>query len=287
MNKYATLLEEYENTILDNFKKLHVSNEGKSRIRSNLSIDTSDILGFCKKQLESPNKILKDRSNYYVECPDCNITISSSSFMILTAHKSKSVNTRKRESKNTTVIMQQRMQIAGIEESEVPLSSLYEEIEIETDEEEDPPKQLEGQLQLPLEIFNEDTEDYYEYGSVINNENTEDDNDYIRKRIVMSLDTNDRGVIFFDKDNDEYLILTRSTNTINRVPSKLFNDIVEEYSKEKQSRVSNKKNEEIFTVEDDSEFLSSSCNEFVMPGSSKDKKRFSLRALFKADTIGD
>lgn len=73
--------------VLKNMDKIHTTEMGVGRISKNLGI-SGDVVEYCK------NKILKEESlvehkgkNYYVTIDDCIITINSSSYTIITAHK--------------------------------------------------------------------------------------------------------------------------------------------------------------------------------------------------------
>lgn len=73
--------------VLKNMDKIHTTEMGVGRISKNLGI-SGDVVEYCK------NKILKEESivehkgkNYYVTVDDCIITINSSSYTIITAHK--------------------------------------------------------------------------------------------------------------------------------------------------------------------------------------------------------
>ena len=86
MQKRGVKMHEKE-TLIQNINKIHTTEMGVGRISRNLDI-TGDVVEYCK------NKILKDESvverkgkNYYVNVDDCRITINSSSFTIITAHK--------------------------------------------------------------------------------------------------------------------------------------------------------------------------------------------------------
>ena len=74
-------------TLIASIDKVHTTEMGVGRISKNLGI-SGDVVEYCK------NKILKEESivehkgkNYYVTIDDCIITINSSSYTIITAHK--------------------------------------------------------------------------------------------------------------------------------------------------------------------------------------------------------
>ena len=86
MQKRGVKMHEKE-TLIQNINKIHTTEMGVGRISRNLDI-TGDVVEYCK------NKILKDESvverkgkNYYIHVDDCIITVNTSSYTIITAHK--------------------------------------------------------------------------------------------------------------------------------------------------------------------------------------------------------
>jgi hypothetical protein len=78
----------HRKTLLENADKIHTTEMGIGRIQRNLGIDEEPV-GYCISKLENEDsKVTKEGKNYYVEADDCIITINSSSFTIITAHKS-------------------------------------------------------------------------------------------------------------------------------------------------------------------------------------------------------
>ena len=76
--------------LLNNIEKLHTTSMGIERIKRNLSIETEDVVGWCKNKILLGNKhIYKSGKNWYVEVDNCKITINSYSYTIITAHKLK------------------------------------------------------------------------------------------------------------------------------------------------------------------------------------------------------
>lgn len=60
--------------LINNITKIHTTNLGESRIKNNLKIDNNSI-------------ITKKSKNWYCQNKDIIITINSSSYTIITAHK--------------------------------------------------------------------------------------------------------------------------------------------------------------------------------------------------------
>ena len=72
---------------LENVEKIHTTEMGIGRIQKNLGISEEPV-SYCISKLKQDNSIVrKEGKNYYVDVDDCTITINSSSFTIITAHK--------------------------------------------------------------------------------------------------------------------------------------------------------------------------------------------------------
>ena len=77
----------HKKTLLENVDKIHTTEMGVGRIQRNLGISEEPV-GYCISRLKQDNSIVrKEGKNYYVDVDDCTITINSSSFTIITAHK--------------------------------------------------------------------------------------------------------------------------------------------------------------------------------------------------------
>ena len=77
-----------KDVLLENIDKIHTTEMGVARIQKNLGI-TEEPVSYCISKLEKEDsKVTKKGKNYYVEVDGCIITINSSSFTIITAHKS-------------------------------------------------------------------------------------------------------------------------------------------------------------------------------------------------------
>jgi hypothetical protein len=77
----------HKKTLLENVDKIHTTEMGIGRIQRNLGISEEPV-GYCISRLKQDNSIVrKEGKNYYVDVDDCTITINSSSFTIITAHK--------------------------------------------------------------------------------------------------------------------------------------------------------------------------------------------------------
>ncbi len=77
----------YKTELLKNINKIHTTKMGIERIQKNLEINAEPV-SYCISKLKKENsKVNKKGKNYYVEIDNCIITINSSSFTIITAHK--------------------------------------------------------------------------------------------------------------------------------------------------------------------------------------------------------
>lgn len=79
----------HKKILLENVDRIHTTEMGVGRIQRNLEISDEPV-GYCISKLEKEDSIVtKEGKNYYVEVDGCKITINSSSFTIITAHKEK------------------------------------------------------------------------------------------------------------------------------------------------------------------------------------------------------
>ena len=77
----------HKKVLLENVDKIHTTEMGVGRIQKNLGIGDEPV-SYCVSKLKQDNsQVKKEGKNYYVEVDDCIITINSSSFTIITAHK--------------------------------------------------------------------------------------------------------------------------------------------------------------------------------------------------------
>ncbi len=79
--------EMHKKVLLENVDRIHTTEMGVGRIQKNLGIDDEPV-DYCISKLKQDNSVVeKEGKNYYVEVDGCRITINSSSFTIITAHK--------------------------------------------------------------------------------------------------------------------------------------------------------------------------------------------------------
>ena len=76
--------------ILDNLDKLYTTELGVVRIKRNLSLDTDDVVGWCRDKIKSDNTVItRNGKNWYITIDACIITVNAYSYTIITAHKEK------------------------------------------------------------------------------------------------------------------------------------------------------------------------------------------------------
>ena len=80
-------VEMHKKILIENVEKIHTTEMGVGRIQKNLGIDDEPV-SYCISKLKQDNStVTKEGKNYYINADDCIITINSSSFTIITAHK--------------------------------------------------------------------------------------------------------------------------------------------------------------------------------------------------------
>ena len=78
-----------ENELTANLGKLHTTELGVVRIKKNLSLDTDDVVTWCKQKTKSADNIIRKGKNWYVYVDGYILTINAHSYTIITAHKEK------------------------------------------------------------------------------------------------------------------------------------------------------------------------------------------------------
>jgi len=91
---YISIIGLYErilnnNDLLANLDKIHTTDLGVERIRKNLSLDTDDVVAWCKSKIINSDTIKRKGKNWYVQCDDFTLTVNANSFTIITAHRDK------------------------------------------------------------------------------------------------------------------------------------------------------------------------------------------------------
>lgn len=79
-----------ENELRNQLEQLHTTELGVMRIKRNLSLDTDDVVHWCKQKIASANaSITRKGKNWYVQVDGCIITVNAYSYTIITAHQKK------------------------------------------------------------------------------------------------------------------------------------------------------------------------------------------------------
>lgn len=74
--------------LLNNINKLHTTILGKERIKRNLGLTVKDEAGYCKALILKKNAIItKKGKNWYITVDNIILTVNSTSYTIITAHK--------------------------------------------------------------------------------------------------------------------------------------------------------------------------------------------------------
>ena len=79
-----------DNELLINLDKLHTTELGVERIKRNLSLNTDDVVDWCKTKINSDNAVItRNGKNWYVNVDNYILTVNVYSYTIITAHKEK------------------------------------------------------------------------------------------------------------------------------------------------------------------------------------------------------
>ena len=81
---------ENQNNLLTHLDKLHTTELGIMRIKRNLSLNTDDVVEWCKAKISSPECVITRKGkNWYAQIDEAIITVNAHSYTIITAHKKK------------------------------------------------------------------------------------------------------------------------------------------------------------------------------------------------------
>ena len=76
------------NELIENIDRRHTTELGVMRIRKNLSLKTDNVVEFCRRKILDSNAVIeKSGKNWYITIGNCCITVNSTSYTIITAHK--------------------------------------------------------------------------------------------------------------------------------------------------------------------------------------------------------
>lgn len=78
----------FKEILIENMERIHTTEMGVERIAKNLELNNIDVVEYCKEIIKNKKSdVEKKGKNYYVYFEDKILTINSSSFTIITAHK--------------------------------------------------------------------------------------------------------------------------------------------------------------------------------------------------------
>lgn len=76
--------------LLNYLEQLHTTELGVVRIKKNLSLDTDDVVAWCKDKINLPHAVITRKGkNWYVNVDGIIITVNAHSYTIITAHREK------------------------------------------------------------------------------------------------------------------------------------------------------------------------------------------------------
>ena len=76
--------------LLKHLEQLHTTELGVVRIKKNLSLETDEVVDWCKSKIESNDaSITRNGKNWYANIDGYIITVNAYSYTIITAHKEK------------------------------------------------------------------------------------------------------------------------------------------------------------------------------------------------------
>ncbi len=79
-----------DNELIKNLEQLHTTELGVIRIKRNLSLETDDVIEWCKAKINADNAVITRKGkNWYVNADGCIITVNAYSYTVITAHKEK------------------------------------------------------------------------------------------------------------------------------------------------------------------------------------------------------
>ena len=88
--KYGNSVMVNEQELLCNLDRLHTTKLGVVRIKQNLSLDTDDVVAWCKEKIKSEQaRIERQGKNWCIYIEGCILTVNAYSYTIITAHLQK------------------------------------------------------------------------------------------------------------------------------------------------------------------------------------------------------
>lgn len=76
--------------LIQNIEKLHTTEMGIERIKRNLSLETEDVVRWCREKIFDKGAVIERAGkNWYITTGNCRITVNAHSYTIITAHLEK------------------------------------------------------------------------------------------------------------------------------------------------------------------------------------------------------
>lgn len=74
--------------LLSQLERLHTTPGGAARVKRNLTLDTDDVVEWCREKVASSSAVIvRAGKNWYVRIDGCTITVNAHSYTIITAHR--------------------------------------------------------------------------------------------------------------------------------------------------------------------------------------------------------
>ena len=84
--------------LIEHIESIHTTPMGIERIKRNLSLETDDVVSWCKERIKwDTASITRQGKNWYVTVDHSIITINAYSYTIITAHKIKDRKSKEKE----------------------------------------------------------------------------------------------------------------------------------------------------------------------------------------------
>lgn len=78
------------NELIENIHKLHTTELAAARIKRNLSLETDDVVRWCRIRILKENAVIERKGkNWYISIEHVTITVNAYSYTIITAHRRK------------------------------------------------------------------------------------------------------------------------------------------------------------------------------------------------------
>ncbi|MDR2830539.1 MAG: DUF3781 domain-containing protein [Methanobrevibacter sp.] len=77
-------------SLISNLDKIRTTELSKKRVKKNICLASDDVVDWCIQKIKDKNSVIfREGKNWYITVNNCIITINTSSYTIITAHKTK------------------------------------------------------------------------------------------------------------------------------------------------------------------------------------------------------